>query len=201
MSTVRCFLSDSSFAVFAVFSFTCVIDLTSALEYDGIISGFMNFYQKTVGSLQTHTSLLTKHLLLALCNMYSCCVLQGEPYLGTAYAIMMCYWDGIAHFIMYLVMISRITDRWVKVRSFISLYKMLASNYCGENKQYIIYLYLPKQKLCRRLWKLYVCKSQSRNSKIFMYFSLVCLKLNNIEVSFKGLWVTTYLKESSFKNL
>uniref|UniRef100_A0A672YYZ0 Transmembrane 6 superfamily member 2 n=1 Tax=Sphaeramia orbicularis TaxID=375764 RepID=A0A672YYZ0_9TELE len=36
---------------------------------------------------------------------------QGEPYLGTPYAIMMCYWDGIAHFIMYLVMISRITDR------------------------------------------------------------------------------------------
>ncbi|TWW57717.1 Transmembrane 6 superfamily member 1 [Takifugu flavidus] len=68
--------------VFAEFSFTCVIDLVSALEYDGIISGFMDFYQKT-----------------------------GEPYLGTAYAIMMCYWDGIAHFIMYLVMISRITDR------------------------------------------------------------------------------------------
>lgn len=41
-----------------------------------------------------------------------CAVVQGEPYLGTAYAIMMCYWDGIAHFIMYLVMISRITDRW-----------------------------------------------------------------------------------------
>ncbi|GLD50463.1 transmembrane 6 superfamily member 1-like protein [Lates japonicus] len=73
---------DALFFVFAEFSFTCVIDLTSALEYDGILSGFMEFYQKT-----------------------------GEPYLGTAYAIMMCYWDGIAHFIMYLVMISRITDR------------------------------------------------------------------------------------------
>lgn len=29
---------------------------------------------------------------------------------------MMCYWDGIVHFIMYLMMISRITDRWVMVR-------------------------------------------------------------------------------------
>uniref|UniRef100_H3D6N4 Transmembrane 6 superfamily member 2b n=1 Tax=Tetraodon nigroviridis TaxID=99883 RepID=H3D6N4_TETNG len=73
---------EALFFVFAEFSFTCVIDLVSALEYDGIISGFMQFYQKT-----------------------------GEPYLGTAYAIMMCYWDGIVHFIMYLVMISRITDR------------------------------------------------------------------------------------------
>ncbi|XP_077462757.1 transmembrane 6 superfamily member 2 [Stigmatopora argus] len=72
---------DALFFVFAEFSFTCVIDLTSALEYDGVISGFMEFYRKT-----------------------------GEPYLGTAYAIMMCYWDGIAHFIMYLIMISRIMD-------------------------------------------------------------------------------------------
>lgn len=37
--------------VFAEFSFTCVIDLVSALEYDGFLSGFMEFYQKTVGSL------------------------------------------------------------------------------------------------------------------------------------------------------
>lgn len=42
-----CFFHDA--AVFAEFSFTCVIDLVSALEYDGIISGFMQFYQKTVG--------------------------------------------------------------------------------------------------------------------------------------------------------
>ena len=42
---------DLSFAVFAEFSFTCIIDLTSALEYDGIMSGFMEFYRKTVSFL------------------------------------------------------------------------------------------------------------------------------------------------------
>ncbi|XP_026091665.1 transmembrane 6 superfamily member 2 [Carassius auratus] len=73
---------DPLFYVFAEFSFTCVIDLTSALEYDGYTSGFMEFYQKT-----------------------------GEPYLGTPYAIMMCYWDGIVHFIIYLMLIHRMSNR------------------------------------------------------------------------------------------
>uniref|UniRef100_A0A671LZF2 Transmembrane 6 superfamily member 2 n=1 Tax=Sinocyclocheilus anshuiensis TaxID=1608454 RepID=A0A671LZF2_9TELE len=68
--------------LFYEFSFTCVIDLTSALEYDGFTSGFMEFYQKT-----------------------------GEPYLGTPYAIMMCYWDGIAHFILYLMLIHRMSNK------------------------------------------------------------------------------------------
>ncbi|TRZ02822.1 hypothetical protein DNTS_026431 [Danionella cerebrum] len=72
---------DPLFYVFAEFSFTCVIDLTSALEYDGFTSGFMEFYQKT-----------------------------GEPYLGTPYAIMMCYWDGIVHFIIYLTLIQRMSS-------------------------------------------------------------------------------------------
>lgn len=44
-----CISPPHTAAVFAEFSFTCVIDLVSALEYDGIISGFMEFYQKTVG--------------------------------------------------------------------------------------------------------------------------------------------------------
>lgn len=73
---------DTFFYVFAEFSFTCIIDLVSAMEYDGYASGFMDFYQKT-----------------------------GEPYLGTAYAIMMCYWDGIAHFLMYLVMVRRMAKK------------------------------------------------------------------------------------------
>ncbi|XP_051766938.1 transmembrane 6 superfamily member 2b [Ctenopharyngodon idella] len=73
---------DYLFYVFAEFSFTCVIDLTSALEYDGFASGFMEFYQKT-----------------------------GEPYLGTPYAIMMCYWDGVVHFIIYLILVHRMSNR------------------------------------------------------------------------------------------
>lgn len=188
------------FSVFAEFSFTCIIDLTSALEYDGIISGFMEFYQKTVGLLMSRlrdiyngtkmtlrlnlcdltrkaftkiiqttvktfsrhviylnkelnkaqTDTLTKcHWYCILYNMYSWNVFQGEPYLGTAYAIMMCYWDGIAHFIMYLVMISRITDRWVQVKCAVKLiyhtrrYKMPAPNY---TKQTTLSVFLSKQK-------------------------------------------------------
>ncbi|CAI5639888.1 unnamed protein product [Oreochromis niloticus] len=96
---------DFLFFVFAEFSFTCIIDLTSALEYDGIISGFMEFYQKT-----------------------------GEPYLGTSYGIMMCYWDGIAHFIMYLMMISRITDR----KAYRTLGLFWAGSLCANMSVFIV---------------------------------------------------------------
>ncbi|XP_029939025.1 transmembrane 6 superfamily member 2 [Salarias fasciatus] len=95
---------DLLFFVFAEFCFTCVIDLISALEYDGIISGFMEFYQKT-----------------------------GEPYLGTSYAIMMCYWDGIAHFVMYLMMISKITDR----KAYRSLGLVWAGSLCANMSVFI----------------------------------------------------------------
>ncbi|XP_066504353.1 transmembrane 6 superfamily member 2b [Hoplias malabaricus] len=73
---------DPLFYVFAEFCFTCVIDIVSALEYDGYISGYLEFYQKL-----------------------------GEPYLGSSYAIMMCYWDGVVHFIIYLVLIHRMSNR------------------------------------------------------------------------------------------
>ncbi|XP_010886440.2 transmembrane 6 superfamily member 2 [Esox lucius] len=64
--------------VFAVFSFTCLVGLTNALEQDGFISGYMGFYLK-----------------------------KGEPHLTAAYAIMMNYWEGIIHFLLFLLMIHR----------------------------------------------------------------------------------------------
>lgn len=69
---------DPLFYVFAEFSFTCMVGLTNALEQDGFISGFMNFYIK-----------------------------KGEPHLSTAYAVMMSYWEGVVHFILFLTIIHR----------------------------------------------------------------------------------------------
>ncbi|XP_046901410.1 transmembrane 6 superfamily member 2 [Hypomesus transpacificus] len=69
---------DPLYYVFALFSFTCLVGLTNALEQDGYISGFMTFYVK-----------------------------KGEPHLSTAYAVMMCYWEGVVHFLLLLTMIHR----------------------------------------------------------------------------------------------
>ncbi|XP_062844129.1 transmembrane 6 superfamily member 2 [Trichomycterus rosablanca] len=67
---------DPLFYVFAVFSFTSVTDLTCALELDGHIKGFIDFYLN-----------------------------KGEPYLNTAHCIMKNYWNGVMHFLLLLTII------------------------------------------------------------------------------------------------
>ncbi|CAL1579792.1 unnamed protein product [Knipowitschia caucasica] len=69
---------DPLFYVFAEFAFTCMVGLTNALEQDGYISGFMAFYLR-----------------------------MGEPHLSSAYAVMMSYWEGIVHFILFITIIHR----------------------------------------------------------------------------------------------
>ncbi|XP_070701903.1 transmembrane 6 superfamily member 2 [Pempheris klunzingeri] len=69
---------DPLFYVFAEFSFTCMVGLMNALEQDGFISGLMAFYLK-----------------------------MGEPHLSAAYAVMMSYWEGLVHFVLFLTIIHR----------------------------------------------------------------------------------------------
>ncbi|XP_051554634.1 transmembrane 6 superfamily member 2-like isoform X2 [Myxocyprinus asiaticus] len=70
---------DPLFYVFAVFAFTSVVAMTNALQQDGFIKGFMDFY-----------------------------ISKGEPYLSTAHCIMMSYWDGVVHYGLLLIMVHRI---------------------------------------------------------------------------------------------
>lgn len=35
------------------------------------------------------------------------CGSQGEPHLSTAHAVMMSYWDGVVHFVLFLTIIRR----------------------------------------------------------------------------------------------
>ncbi|KAL6038407.1 hypothetical protein STEG23_013301 [Scotinomys teguina] len=73
---------DPLYAVFIIFSFTSVVDLVIALQEDGYVTGFMDFYTK-----------------------------EGEPYLRTAHGIFICYWDGTVHYLLYLAMAGAIRKR------------------------------------------------------------------------------------------
>ncbi|KAI7809288.1 transmembrane 6 superfamily member 2 [Triplophysa rosa] len=68
--------ADPLFYVFVVFSFTSVVGITNALQQDGYIKGFMDFY-----------------------------VSKAEPYLSSAHCIMMGYWDGVVHYGLLLIML------------------------------------------------------------------------------------------------
>ncbi|KAH3836219.1 transmembrane 6 superfamily member 1-like isoform X1 [Dreissena polymorpha] len=69
--------NEPLFYVFGIFSFTAVVDLFIALELDGYVKGFMEFYLR-----------------------------EGEPYLRSSYGTLINWWDGTGHFSMYTGMIA-----------------------------------------------------------------------------------------------
>lgn len=71
---------DSFFYVLSLLTFSSVMSLIIALENDGLIAEFMGFYLR-----------------------------EGEPYLKTAHGTMISYWDGIAHYGLYLMMLAAVS--------------------------------------------------------------------------------------------
>ncbi|KAH9515261.1 Transmembrane 6 super member 1, partial [Bulinus truncatus] len=67
---------DPIILTLSVFCWSCMIDLGIGLEVDGLISNFIGFY-----------------------------FVEGEPYLYTAHGALICYWDGIVHYVLGLIVI------------------------------------------------------------------------------------------------
>lgn len=94
-----------------------MVGLTNALEHDGFISGFMGFYLKMVrwaeplllpwfNVFQSKSFIFTcLTYIKGLNSLYDS--LQGEPHLSAAYAVMMSYWEGVIHFVLFLTIIHR----------------------------------------------------------------------------------------------
>ena len=68
--------------MFTLSTFSSCCDIIIGLETDGYISGFMTNYLK-----------------------------DGEPYLATPYGSLICYWDGTAHYLLYIMMLVAMSYR------------------------------------------------------------------------------------------
>lgn len=92
-----------------MYAFLSVVNLIIALEQDNIIDGFVTFYLKEASvcacsllpppHTHTHTYFSDEFTLL----------FQADPHINTAHGHMISYWDGSAHYLMYLLMIAAIT--------------------------------------------------------------------------------------------
>lgn len=66
--------------VLCLLLFQSVLSLAIAMENDGLIAEFLGYYLR-----------------------------EGEPYLKSAHGTMISYWDGIAHYGMYLMMLAAVS--------------------------------------------------------------------------------------------
>ncbi|XP_058148709.1 transmembrane 6 superfamily member 2 [Dasypus novemcinctus] len=73
---------DPLYAVFALLACASVVDLGIALQEDGHVGGFLDLSGQ-----------------------------EGEPYLRTAHGVLICYWDGSVHYLLYLAMAGAIRHR------------------------------------------------------------------------------------------